>query len=178
MPPMGRAADGVVLNTEGKSTRLHHYLDGKLTVMSFIYTSCNDINGCPLATFVLKGVQDVVLADETIKDHVRLISFSFDPDHDTPAVLDAYSTHFVAAGFDWQFLTTSSRAALDPILHAYGQWVVRDFDEAGNYLGTMSHILRVFLIDEEKRIRNVYSTSFLHADTVANDIRALIMQRN
>ena len=177
LPPMGSAADGAVLDTQGNAGHLHHYLGDKLTVLSFIYTTCNDVNGCPLATFVLKGVQNAVLADAAIKDEVRLISFSFDPDNDTPAVLEAYSGHFKAKGFDWQFLTTTSTAQLDPILDAYGQWVVRDYDADGNYLGTMSHILRVFLIDKNKRIRNIYSTSFLHADTVANDLRTLLLQQ-
>jgi cytochrome c peroxidase len=178
LPPMGFAADGAVLNSHGEAARLHAYLGAKPTVMSFIYTTCNDVNGCPLATFVMKSVQNAVLADATLNDRVRLISFSFDPEHDTPEVLEAYSAHFKAEGFDWQFLTTTSTAQLDPILDAYGQWVVRDYDEQGNYLGSMSHILRVFLIDEQKRIRNIYSTSFLHADTVANDIRTLLMQRD
>ena len=178
LPPMGFAADGAVLNTRGKATRLHAYLGHKPTVLSFIYTTCNDVNGCPLATFVMKSVQNAVLADAALNDKVRLISFSFDPEHDTPEVLEGYSKHFKAAGFDWQFLTTASHAELDPILEAYGQWVVRDYDAEGNYLGSMSHILRVFLIDEHGRIRNIYSTSFLHADTVANDIRTLLMQRD
>ena len=78
--------------------------------------------------------------------------------------------------FDWQFLTTQGAATLDPILNAYGQWVIRDYDESGEYMGTMSHILRVFLIDESRQIRNIYSTSFLHADTVANDVRSLLME--
>ena len=43
-------------------------------------------------------------------------------------------------------------------------------------MGTMSHILRVFLIDESRQIRNIYSTSFLHANTVANDVRSLLME--
>ena len=74
------------------------------------------------------------------------------------------------------FLTTASRDTLDPTLLAYGQWVVRDYDEQGNFLGTMSHLLRVFLIDTSGRIRNIYSTSFLHADTIANDIETLIRE--
>ena len=65
---------------------------------------------------------------------------------------------------------------MDPILNAYGQWVIRDYDENDKYMGTMSHILRVFLIDESRQIRNIYSTSFLHADTVANDVRSLLME--
>ena len=176
LPPMGRAADGPVLDNYGQPQQLVDYLGEKITVLSFIYTTCNDVNGCPLASFVLKNVQDAVLADAQLKNQVRLLSFSFDPEHDTPAVLKEYASHFVVDGFDWQFLTTPSQATLDPTLEAYGQSVIRDYDQDGNYLGTMSHILRVYLIDKQKRIRNIYSTAFLHADTVANDIRTLLLE--
>ena len=40
----------------------------------------------------------------------------------------------------------------------------------------MSHLLRVYLIDQNRWIRNIYSVSFLHADTLANDIRTLILE--
>ena len=93
-------------------------------------------------------------------------------------MIDAYGSQFRAGDFDWQFLTTEGATTLDPILNAYGQWVIRDYDENGEYMGTMSHILRVFLIDESRQIRNIYSTSFLHADTVANDVRSLLIEAN
>ena len=176
LPGLGRAANGPVLNSEGLPRNLHDYLGDKVVVLSFIYTTCNDVNGCPLATFVFKGVQNSVLADASLGGLVRLLSFSFDPDHDTPEVLNAYAQHFKAPDFDWQFLTTTSTTVLDPTLKAYGQSVVRDYSADGEYLGSMSHILRVFLIDKQKRIRNIYSTSFLHADTVANDIRTLLAE--
>ena len=176
LPPMGEAADGDVINQHARDGRLHDYLGDKLVVMSFIFTTCSDINGCPLATFVFKGVQDRLREDPALARQVRLLSFSFDPEHDKPQVLDAYAGHFRHPQFDWQFLTTKSTEALTPILADYGQWVIRDYDEDGNYLGSMSHVLRVFLIDRDKRIRNIYSTSFLHADTVANDLRTLLME--
>ena len=176
LPPMGSAANGTVLDTEGEVHLLHDFLGDKITVLSFIYTTCTDVNGCPLATFVFKSVQTAVLSDPDIREHVRLLSFSFDPAHDTPKVLDTYAQHFKAPGFDWQFLTTRSTAELDPILEAYGQSVIRDYDSDGNFLGSMSHILRVFVIDKDKLIRNIYSTSYLHADTVANDIRTLLYE--
>ena len=61
-------------------------------------------------------------------------------------------------------------------LHGYNQWISKDFDEQGRYLGTISHILRVFLIDRDKQIRNIYSISFLHADMLLNDIRTLLLE--
>lgn len=176
LPPLGDAADGPVLDSGGAAGALHDHLGDKLVVLSFIYTRCSDVNGCPLATFVLKGVQDEILATPELEGAVRLVSFSFDPAYDTPPVLDKYAEHFRAPDFDWRFLTTAGEAELMPILEGFGQWIVRDYDAQGNYLGTVSHLLRVYLIDREKRIRNIYSTSFLHADTVVNDLRTVMAE--
>jgi cytochrome c peroxidase len=178
LPAMGSASNGSVLNSRGQSANLHDYLGDKPTVLSFIFTTCDDVNGCPLATYVMRRVQDALQADPETADKARLVSFSFDPVFDTPAVIDAYGSQFRADDFDWQFLTTSGAETLDPILNAYGQWVIRDYDDNGDYMGTMSHILRVFLIDKNRNIRNIYSTSFLHADTVANDVRSLLLEDN
>ena len=41
--------------------------------------SCSDVNGCPLATHVLRGVQDRLLSAADLDGKVRLVSFSFDP---------------------------------------------------------------------------------------------------
>jgi cytochrome c peroxidase len=174
LPALGNAADGTVTDVTGKPRRLHEFLGDKVVVMSFIYTTCSDVNGCPLATHVLRGLQDHILASSDLREQVRLLSFSFDPAHDTPAVLRDYSAHFKQPGFDWQFLTCDSEQTLEPLLRDYDQWIIKDYDAEGNFLGTMSHILRVYLIDTERRIRNIYSVSFLHADTVANDIRTIL----
>ena len=176
LPTMGVASDGEVLDSDGNKVRLHDFIGDKPTVLSFIFTTCDDVNGCPLATYVMRSVQDALQADPLTANKARLVSFSFDPLFDTPDVIDAYGAQFRADGFDWQFLTTEGAATLDPILSAYDQWVIRDYDTNGEYMGTMSHILRVFLIDESRRIRNIYSTSFLHADTVANDVRSLLIE--
>ena len=109
-----------------------------------------------------------------MSEQVRLVSFSFDPELDTPPALGRYGDQFRKDDFDWVFLTTASQGELQPTLEAYDQWVIRDYDAEGNYLGTMSHVLRVYLIDADRRIRNIYSTSFLHADTVVNDLRTLL----
>lgn len=177
LPALGYAADGAVIDLAGVPRRLHDFLGDKIVVLSFIYTICTDVNGCPLATHVLRGLQDHIAASHDLHDQVRLVSFSFDPTHDTPAVLRDYSRYFKQPDFDWQFLTCDTEQTLDPVLHDYDQWVIKDYDAEGNFLGTMSHVLRVYLIDRQRRIRNIYSVSFLHADTVANDIRTLLMEK-
>jgi cytochrome c peroxidase len=159
-----------VRDEAGRARRLYDFLGDKIVVLSFIYTTCSDANGCPLASYVLRKVQDRALADPALRERVRLVSVSFDPEHDTAAVMAAYGERLRAPGFDWPFLTTASLAELQPLLDAYDQWIVRDAS------GAFSHVLRVMLIDRERRVRNIYSVSFLHADVVLNDVRTLSME--
>ncbi|MFP6816570.1 MAG: SCO family protein [Pseudomonadales bacterium] len=177
LPALGYAADGAVIDVAGSPRRVHDFLGDKIVVLSFIYTTCSDVNGCPLATHVLRGVQDHVVASDDLRDQVRLVSFSFDPAHDTPAVLRDYSRHFKRPDFDWQFLTSRDEQTLEPVLRDYDQWIIKDYDAEGKFLGTMSHLLRVYLIDRQRRIRNIYSVSYLHADSVGNDIRTLLIEQ-
>ncbi|MFV8817704.1 SCO family protein [Haliea sp. E17] len=176
LPPLGKAADGVVLDLRDRSQRLYDVLDGKLILLGFIYTHCPDINGCPLASYVMKQVQERLVVDTQLRDQVRLISLSFDPTLDTPEAMQKYSHHFKRKDFDWRFLTTHSEVELMPILQGYGQSRQKVYDKEGNYAGSMSHILRVYLIDRGKSIRNIYSAGFLHADTVVNDLETLLLE--
>ncbi|MFT5133440.1 MAG: cytochrome c peroxidase, partial [Gammaproteobacteria bacterium] len=176
LTPIGHAADGNILTMQGRPSRLHDFFGDKYVVLSFIYTQCDDVNGCPLATYVSSQVQNRLLDDLELKDKVRFISLSFDPKNDTPEVMQKYGENFTKDDFDWQFLTTDSEAELDPILKKYSQSIIRDVDQNGETLGSISHILRVFLIDTKKQIRNIYSTSFLHPDTVVNDIKTLVQE--
>ena len=170
LPPLRTAADGELLDERGAARHLYDYLGDKVVLLSFIYTTCSDVNGCPLASFVLKRVQDRALADPDLRDRLRIVSVSFDPAHDTPATIATYAEHVRAPGFDWVFLTSRSDAAIQPLLDHYDQAVFRDEG------GAISHILRVMLIDRQRRVRNIYSVSFLHPDTVLADVRTLLLE--
>jgi len=95
---------------------------------------------------------------------------SFNPAHDTPEVMRLYGQGLEPKAPDWRFLTAASPVALRPLLAAYDQSISIDYDAQGRPLGTFSHLLRVYLIDPNKRVRNVYSVSFLHPDLLAADI--------
>ncbi len=174
LPPLGPAADGVLLDSTGAAVSLHELYDGKTIVLSFIYTSCPDVNGCPLATFVLGQLQKRLEQDGQAVSNVRLVTVSFDPINDPPKVMAEYGENFRRGGVDWRFLTARDEDGLAPILADYDQSVIRDRGPDGKALTTMSHILRVFLIDADKRIRNIYSPAFLHADTLHADIRTVM----
>ncbi len=176
LPSLGTAGDGKVIDSDGKPLALASLLGEKSVLMSFVYTTCDDINGCPLATFVLSQVSKRIEADPSLNNRVRLISLSFDPQHDTPKVMQEYGKSFKTAETDWRFLTCDSEATLRPILNRYNQTIVKEYDEGGNASGSYSHILRVYLIDTDRKIRNIYSVSFLHADTIINDIKTLLTE--
>lgn len=173
LPPMGAAGDGAVIDSNGGATTLHGLMGDKVVVLSFIYSSCSEVNGCPLATHVLARLKKRMLNSPDGADGVRFISLSFDPRQDTPEVMRKYASRFVDDAFDWRFLTTRGDADLAPILESYGQSIVRDPGAEEGEAGAISHVLRVFLVDRALRIRNIYSASYLHADSMFNDIRTL-----
>jgi cytochrome c peroxidase len=177
LPPLGAAGDGEVLSVDGTPAALHDFLGDKVVVLSFMYASCSDVNGCPLATAVLHKLGRRVHETPEIASQLRLVSLSFDPGRDTPEVMRRYGSAHVHDGLDWQFLTTASEAQLRPILAAYGQSVQKEIDADGNELGTLAHLLRVFLIDPDRQIRNIYGVSFLHADTLLGDVETLLLER-
>jgi cytochrome c peroxidase len=175
LPVLGEAADARLLDSSGVPQTLHELFRDRVVVLSFMYTSCSDSNGCPLAAYVLGQVQQRLAREPGIGDAVRLISVSFDPGHDTPEVLSEYRKAFVKPGSDWHFLTAESESRLKPLLQAYGQSLKQEVDAAGNPTGSWSHILRVYLIDRAANIRNIYTVSFLHADTLVSDIKTILL---
>jgi cytochrome c peroxidase len=177
LPSLGEAADGQVLDTTGSELNLHSLYGDKLVLLSFIYSTCDDVNGCPLATAVFHKIQRRLEQEPQISEHLRLITLSFNPEHDTPEIMTHYGKAF-AKSADWRFLTTRSEQDIQPILTAYDQSIQKDYDAEGKFLGTFSHVLRVFLIDREKQIRNIYTVSFLHPDTLVNDVKTLLAEKS
>ncbi len=176
LPPIKKAADGMVLRSDNSLARLHDLMSDRFVILSFIYTGCADLNGCPLANAVLYKVQSRLRERSELMDAVRLLSISFDPEVDTVEV-----THRLEEGVrddkvEWEFLTTRGQSELQPILNGYGQFVAREFNAHGESTDRFTHLLRVYLIDRELRIRNIYSVSFLHPDILMNDLETLLLE--
>jgi len=177
LPVLGTAEDALVVNSLDQELSLHSLMASRFTLLSFIYTNCSDVNGCPVATYVMGRIQDRLKGDDALKETVRLVSFSFDPENDTAEVLQQYASNFRNPGSDWHFVTSRIPEELKKILSDYDQFVILDIDENGKLLGSISHMLRVYLIDHNFKIRNIYSVSFLHPDTVINDIKTIMLDR-
>jgi protein SCO1/2 len=119
-------------------------LDGKIWVADFIYTHCP--GPCPRMSSQMRRVQNAVTA---IPD-VRLVSFSVDPERDTPPVLAEYAKRYQAQPGRWFFLT-GDRKILDSL--------DRQAFMLGNVDGSMQHSTRFVLIDRHGNVRGYYGTS-------------------
>ncbi len=176
LPVVQQAADGDILLSSGEPARLHELLGDKLVLLSFIYSNCSDVNGCPLATAVLQGVKQAMAKDATLAENLRLVTLSFDPQHDTPEVMALYGRTLGRGTGDWLFATTASSAGLAPILSGYNQPIQVMLDANGTPTDAFNHLLKVYLVDRARRIRNIYSVAFLHRDVLLADVRTLLME--
>ena len=177
LPVIKSAADGEVLNSKAEALRLNQLTRGKVTVMSFIYTRCAAVKACPMATGVLRELREQSAEDPALAKELRLVSMSFDPGADTPQRMADYANLMRGKnpGAEWHFLTTQSKAQLQPILDAYGQAVDRKAN-ASDPTGPLNHTLRVFLIDRAGKIRNIYSSGTLDVRLVLADIKTLLLE--
>jgi len=169
------SGNGKVIDEKGNEKYLHEIMKGKITLLSFIYSNCTDTNGCPLATSVFYKIQEKLKNNKKILSKLKMISLSFDPEYDTPEIMSLYGKDLSYIDADWSFLTTDSIDSLEPILEDYDQPVIRKYNKDGSYDGVESHLLRVYLIDNKKLIRNVYNVDFLHPDLLINDIKTLLL---
>jgi len=178
LPALKQAADGTVLDTNENPRQLHDLYRGKYTLLGFIYSNCGDLNGCPLSSYVFYKLKSQMQKDPELADNLQLMSLSFDPERDTPKVMQLYGKNFDYAGpnGEWHFLTTDSEASLKPLLKSYEQDVQREMSVNGKAGTAISHVLRVYLIDPENAIRNIYSVQFLHPDIIINDLKTLLQQ--
>lgn len=172
-----RAPDGALLNPDSRIQSLAELTSGKITLLTFFYTYCADPWGCPYAYWTLSGLRDRLMADPQLARRVRFVSVSFDPTNDTPEALRRYGARFMNdSRLEWRFLTASSVADLLPMLDGFGQDVRVERDANGKPTRTINHMLKMFLIDPEGMIREIYSLAYLQQPVMLNDIRTLALE--
>ncbi len=73
------APDGAVLGIDGRSRRLSQFTRDRITLLGFVYTTCVDPDGCPLAYRVFDAMKAAIEATPALRDKVRFVTLSFDP---------------------------------------------------------------------------------------------------
>ena len=136
-------------------------LQDKVWVADFIFTSCATI--CPPMT-----VQMAALQDEFAGEDVHFVSFSVDPERDTPTVLRRYADNYGADGGRWAFLT-GQKAAIYQLAH-------EGFNLATGHRGSeILHSTRFVLVDQNQQLRGYYeSRSPGSLQQLRKDIRTLL----
>lgn len=171
-----RAPEAMLLGADGTPAPLSGYARGAVTALAFFYAHCPDPTGCPVAWSTFESARDAADADPLLKGRLRLLFVSLDPERDTPAVMRLLQSGERGAGaVPWVFLTAESAAQVAPLLRAMGQEIAFETDEKGRRSGIINHMLKVFLIDPEGWVREIYSTAFLSPEALLNDARTLAL---
>jgi cytochrome c peroxidase len=172
LPVIARVGDHPLVDADGKPTTLFTLTGERLAVVAFVYTSCVEAVGCPVAHAVLHRLDRALVDDPALARQVRLVTLSFDPDRDTPAQMAA-QRKLHDPRTDWTFATTNGGAELQTLLDDFDQPVAKLRYEDGTWTGLFRHVLKVFLVDREHRVRAIYSTGFLNQALVLNDLKTL-----
>jgi cytochrome oxidase Cu insertion factor (SCO1/SenC/PrrC family) len=175
LPVVDTVEDHPLVDEDGEAVRLFELTRDRIAVVAFVYTTCVETAGCPLAQSVLHRLDRALATDDELRRRVVLVSLSFDPERDDPRRLSAIRAAH-APKSDWRFVTTSGERTLTPLLEDFGQPVARLRFADGRWTGLYRHVLKVFLLDPGPRVRNVYSTGLLDAELVLADVRTLLMQ--
>lgn len=185
LPPPGtyalqriqRVPQALLLNAQGQPTQLSTLTHGAVTALGFFYGHCSDPAGCPVAWSAFETVRREANADALLKTKLRLVFVSLDPAHDAPNVMLLLQNAENAADvtIPWEFVTSRSYDELTPLLRAMGQEISFETDAAGQETGVINHLLKVFLIDPDGWVREIYTTAFLTPESLLNDARTLAM---
>jgi len=145
-------------------------LKGKILLVSFVFTTCNGT--CPATTHRMSQIQEELKNRGLLKNGgVRLLSITLDPIRDTPEVLRGYMKLYDAEPAHWTFLTGAPEQ-VSSVVKAWGMWA----KPAAN--GQLDHPSRIFLVDAQGRIREIYNLAFLKPKWVAQDVELLLKEAN
>jgi len=126
-------------------------LKGKVWVASFVFTRCT--GPCPQVTATMARLQTELKLTET--PDVRLVTFTVDPDKDTPDELKRYAANFKADPERWLFLTGLPEGELHKLLKD-GFKVTAQRSASPKPGDEFDHSSRLAVVDKRGNIRGYY----------------------
>jgi protein SCO1/2 len=143
----GSVPEFSLIERTGKKISLKE-LRGGIWIADFIYTSCTDT--CPLQTAEMAKLQNELLNEPGLK----LVSFSVDPEKDTPPVLTRYANQFNADRERWLFLTGEKKQVTELVQNGFHLSAT----SASNEPDLILHSPRLVLVDRQGEIRGYYDS--------------------
>jgi protein SCO1/2 len=140
-------------------------LQGKIWVADFIFTNCVTI--CPLMTEEMAKLQKQFASED-----VTFVSFSVDPERDTPEVLSHYAARYGVVHDRWVFLTGEKTTIY--------QLARESFNLAAGHQGSeILHSTRFVLVDRQGQVRGYYdSRNRAHLQQLRQDTKALLREKS
>ncbi|HUM13202.1 MAG TPA: SCO family protein [Myxococcaceae bacterium] len=144
-------------------TRTVDELRGAVWVADFIFTSCKSV--CPVLSARMVQVQ------RAIQDpRLKFVSFSVDPERDTPEALRAYARRWAPDEARWTLLATTQES-LAALAKGMKTFVERQPDPDATL-----HTSEMFLVDGKGQVRGLYATDGDGFDQIVPDARQLLAE--
>jgi protein SCO1/2 len=146
-------------------------IGSRVAVANFIYTSCTDT--CPLLSANMARVAELSKSEGLFGGKVVLLSFSLDPERDTPQVLAAYGERFGVDPTGWKMLT-GEPDVLGQLAQDFklGRPIPLPTTVPGPLIN-LAHSNRFVLMDGAGQVRAYYRGEELNVDEVMRDVRQL-----
>ena len=176
LPVLGQLSEFKMINEKGREVHLKDYRN-KIWIANFIFTSC--AGTCPLLTQRMKAVQDEL---EAKKLPVHIVSFSVDPERDTPERLASYAQSYGADATRWCFLTGPledvTRVVVQGFKISMGK-VKRDAPVEAPSEGEIFDIVhgeKFILVDAQGQIRGYYDSDSTGIRKIFLDLKKLLKE--
>lgn len=132
-------------------------LRGKVWVAGFVFTTCP--SSCPAVTKAMGELRDRF---DRYGVDVEMVSFTVDPEHDTPAVLAQYMADQALPAERWRFVTGEPKAVIRLVREGFKLGVGnREADESG-VAYDIAHSTKLALVDGNGGVRGLYGISDEH----------------
>lgn len=152
LPRLGSVGPFWLKDQDGR-TFSEQSLAGKVWVAAFMFTRCPTI--CPEMTRRMRDLQERARARHV---PLELVSFSVDPDNDTPEVLQRYVHEHALDASNWRFVTGDSAVMRAAAENGFKIGVDGKADPAAPNYG-ITHGTHLVLLDTEHTIRGYYQST-------------------
>lgn len=159
-----RAADFALIDQNEKPRRLSDYR-GKAVLVSFIFTTCNGT--CPPTTHRLGRIFDEARRQPDLKNRIVFLTIALDPERDRPEIFRNYRRLYDIDDARWLHLTGDPKT----VAKVHQDWHMWTKPLPN---GQLDHPSRVYLVDPQGRIREIYNLSFLRVPWVMDDLREVV----
>jgi protein SCO1/2 len=159
--------DTAFLDQNGKRRRFADF-KGSTVVMTFIYTKCPLPTFCPMMDRHFATIQKSLKTEPALAK-VHLVTVSFDPLTDTPAVLKAHAKTLDADLTRWTFLT-GDRDEIDRFGARFGVSVSRALNDSRD----ITHNLRTVIIDADGKLERVYTGNEWTPAQILGDLKTVV----